>query len=319
MGFLALLMFVVLISSIVAPAATQNRSRCSDPCGNLTIPYPFGFDGCYLSPEFLITCNDSFSPPQPFLRKSNIKVTNITLYGKLEIATVAARDCYNQSGAYQGETYELGLSNFTISKSQNKFTVIGCDSYAYLRGFRSEKYYGSGCMSVCSKREFVDENSCSGSGCCQIEIPDGLDSSYITAYSFNNHTNVSNFNPCTYAFIVEDSKFNFSFKYLQNISNTTEFPMVLDWSIKYNTSACKDHAQSYQPPNNISGIFVNARRVTRGTRTLDAKISMNAKMKMTAQINALTRLEAIHVLARRDTMEMEEREEKVAPQSIVTC
>ncbi|KAF2291291.1 hypothetical protein GH714_022259 [Hevea brasiliensis] len=256
MGFLALLMVVVLLSAIEAPAAAQDRLHCSDRCGNSTIPYPFGLDGCNLSPEFLITCNDSFNPPLPFLRKSNIKVKNITLDGKLEIVTIAARDCYNQSGARQPGFRRriLTLSNFTISKSQNKFTVIGCDSYAYLQGFRDGKLYSSGCMSVCAEREFVDDNSCSGSGCCQIEIPDGLYRANVTAYSFNNHTNVSDFNPCTYAFIVEDSKFNFSFKYLQNISNTAEFPMVLDWAIEdNNTHACKDHAQSYQPPGNISG------------------------------------------------------------------
>lgn len=251
MSFLALLMVVAPLSSLLAPAAAQDRLRCPDRCGNVTIPYPFGLAGCNRSPEFLITCNYSFSPPVTFLRTSNIKVTNINLDGKLEISRLVSRDCYNKSGIRNPVGFRrrlLSLSNFTISKSQNKFTVIGCDSYGYIKGFRDGKLYSSGCMSLCAEREFVDEDSCSGSGCCQIEIPDGLYYANVTAYSFNNHTNVSDFNLCTYAFVVEDGKFNFSFKYIDNISNTTEFPVVLDWAIQENsTSACKEHAQSYKP------------------------------------------------------------------------
>ncbi|KAF2296647.1 hypothetical protein GH714_000833 [Hevea brasiliensis] len=139
--------------------------------------------------------------------------------------------------------------------SRNKFTVVGCNSYAYLHGFGRKENYSTGCMSICDSPHNVYVKSCAGSGCCQIEIPDGLYSANVTAYRFNERENVSKFNPCTYAFIVEDGKFNFSSKYVENIPQD-KFPMVLEWSIHDYTnqeasegisSACKLNAFSYKP------------------------------------------------------------------------
>ncbi|CAN7021722.1 unnamed protein product [Brassica rapa subsp. trilocularis] len=46
------------------------------------------------------------------------------------------------------------------------------------------------------------------------------------------------FNPCSYAFLVEEDMFSFSpYRDLQNLRNVTEFPVVLDWSIGNQT--CK--------------------------------------------------------------------------------
>lgn len=59
--------------------------------------------------------------------------------------------------------------------------------------------------------------------------------------SFNNHTNVSDFNPCSSAFIVEQGQFNFSSNYLRNMSKEM-LPIVLDWAIGKET--CEEAARN---------------------------------------------------------------------------
>ncbi|CBI18949.3 unnamed protein product, partial [Vitis vinifera] len=70
------LMHAVLLWVIAAAAAAAGTASaqtiapdCQATCGGVTIPYPFGTtEGCYLNRNYLITCNNTFSPPKPFLR-----------------------------------------------------------------------------------------------------------------------------------------------------------------------------------------------------------------------------------------------------------
>jgi hypothetical protein len=55
-----------------------------------------------------------------------------------------------------------------------------------------------------------DGNPCSGSGCCQTSIPKGLKSLNISTSSYDGHTNVSDFNPCGIAFLVDRSSLKLS-------------------------------------------------------------------------------------------------------------
>ncbi|KAJ0086199.1 hypothetical protein Patl1_08215 [Pistacia atlantica] len=127
------------------------KPGCEDRCGGVEIPYPFGTTtGCFLNDDFLITCNNSFNPPQPFLRKSKIPVTNITIDGRLHVMSTAGRDCYEGGKRVSvNRTRQFSLSDFSISNTENKFTVIGCDSYAYIRGYLGNQTYRTGCMSLC--------------------------------------------------------------------------------------------------------------------------------------------------------------------------
>ncbi|KAM0047265.1 hypothetical protein Hdeb2414_s0009g00326391 [Helianthus debilis subsp. tardiflorus] len=61
--------------------------------------------------------------------------------------------------------------------------------------------------------------SCSGVGCCDVAVPEGMksyDRSSTILGSFNNHENITDFNPCSYAFFVEEGKVNFSTTNLVN-------------------------------------------------------------------------------------------------------
>ncbi|KAL5805087.1 hypothetical protein ACOSQ3_031887 [Xanthoceras sorbifolium] len=246
------------------PQLAQAKPGCPTTCGGLQIVYPFGTKrGCYLNKAFLITCNYTYYPPKPFLRQSTtVVVTNISLEeGRLQVQSLVSKDCYHKNGTKSESTVtSLTLGELTFSDTQNKFTVIGCDSYGRITGEIGSKHYSKGCISECNYKDDVTDGDCSGSGCCQIDIPKGLNGIEVSASSFNNHSNVWQFNPCTYAFVIEDSQFRFG---SSNLSNTSEsVPTAIDWSItgqgncdkaKNNASyACNKNALCYQPPANNS-------------------------------------------------------------------
>ncbi|CAK9183267.1 unnamed protein product, partial [Ilex paraguariensis] len=258
----------------VAPTATQAtsamvKSGCADRCGNLRIPYPFGMTkDCYLDEDFLITCNQSFNPPIAFLGTSNIDVTKISLQGQLQVWQFVGQNCYDRNGkelSYNGATFDL--FKLTIS-TENKFTVIGCDTYAYLTFYKGDglsKFSTTGCMAICDSLNSVADGSCSGVGCCQTSIPKGVWSIEIELHSYNNYTNVSGSNHCGYAFVAEQSEFKFTPTYLRKLQNKSVLPMVVDWTVGNETCevaeknsatfACKDNTKCYKPDtgNTTSG------------------------------------------------------------------
>ena len=102
--------------------------------------------------------------------------------------------------------------------------------------------------------------SCSGIGCCQTAIPKGVKdfSINVTSYSLERRKQMRkklnvyhrideslwDFNPCNYAFLVEDGTYNFSARDLQDFGNRSKMtPVVLNWAIgNQNCSeAIKDH------------------------------------------------------------------------------
>ncbi|KAE8099910.1 hypothetical protein FH972_017854 [Carpinus fangiana] len=225
---------------LAAIAASQPDSSCYDTCGNVSVPYPFGTtDGCYLDLAFLITCNDSFEPPKPFLGSSNIDVLDISLSdGELRITNFIASDCYNESGLPVHDFYsDLTLEDFFISYTRNKFTVVGCDTYAFIYGSGVQNYT-SGLDARCDHIDSVVNGSCSGIGCSQTSIPKGISSLYLSVNSYKNHSAVRSFNPCGFAFVVEAEAYNFSSSDLQQLENTKSFPMVIDWAVGNET--CED-------------------------------------------------------------------------------
>lgn len=239
---------------LAATAASQPDPNCSKTCGNLSIPYPFGTsEGCYLDSSFLITCNYSSGIPTPFLHKGNIiTVRDISLDGELRILSSVARDCYNESGFGVNRTNRLlTLSKFTVSYTRNKFTVVGCDTYAYISGAVQAtsgalKNYTTGCISLCDKIESVDNGSCSGIGCCQTSIPEGGRELNARVRSFDNYAAVFGFNPCGFAFVVEEEAYNFSSLDLSNLRNKVKVPVVLDWAVGNETcEAAKGNMTSY--------------------------------------------------------------------------
>ncbi|MBA0681765.1 hypothetical protein Goari_023544, partial [Gossypium aridum] len=235
---------VILLNATSAAKATaavayQANSSCQSRCGEVSIPYPFGTGGdCNVSKHFFITCNTSFTPSKAFLTTSSIEILDISLDGQLRILADRSYDCYNKSGATRNFRYWLQLGKFFINNTRNKFTAIGCDTYARVEGFSGQRY-ATGCLSLCNNINDVSNGSCSGIGCCQTSIPKGVKSYNITIESYENHADVLPENPCSYAFVAENDNYTFSTSDLRGFDFKDKlFPVTLDWTI--GQKSCKE-------------------------------------------------------------------------------
>ncbi|KAH7545533.1 hypothetical protein FEM48_Zijuj01G0103800 [Ziziphus jujuba var. spinosa] len=217
-------------------AWAQSIGHCRERCGALQVPYPFGMDStnCYLGEKFLITCNETSQPPKAFLMKGNLPVADISLDGELTVMMRVARDCYTKQGKnFQNWNSTIWVPQFTISSTKNKFVAIGCDTNAFVQANRVEERYATGCISFCNSTHGFNK-SCSGSGCCKAPIASGLKNVTVQVNSYYNHRDIWDFNPCSYAFVVEESKFNFSLAILQKMDKEQvppRRPIVINWAI----------------------------------------------------------------------------------------
>ncbi|KAL0437935.1 UNVERIFIED_CONTAM: Wall-associated receptor kinase [Sesamum latifolium] len=193
---------VVSSSSSNPPVANPN---CIDRCGNVSIPFPFG-----TTPDFL----------------ANI-----------------ARDCYAPNGTGYGNDPYISFADFTVNTTANKFTLVGCDAYAYINGRRlGDREYTTGCSAFCIDEDKEDglEGPCTGLGCCELAyIPEDVWRVDIDLRSFTNYTRRSGFDNCSYAFLAEETAFNFSRQSVAKLKNVKELPMVADWAIETNMT-CKE-------------------------------------------------------------------------------
>jgi len=257
---------VLLLAAVTAATELPiAKPGCQDRCGNVSIPYPFGTgEDCYYDSKFLITCNHSFNPPQAFIGKSDLNFTEITLDGKLRLTQYIAKDCYNRAGApTESNTPWINLppqGPYVFSDIDNMFVAIGCDTYAELQGFREDKNdtYVVGCISKCSNEKYVP-NTCSGIGCCQTSIAKGIKYFEVSLSSYTNHTGIWEFNPCSFAFIIEEKQFSFFPSNLSDLKEVSEVPIIVDWSIGHNncetleknkmSNACQGQSKCHDPEN----------------------------------------------------------------------
>ncbi|KAK5842711.1 wall-associated receptor kinase 2-like [Gossypium arboreum] len=225
--------FIVVLIIFVAEVASQTKPGCSGRCGSLEIPYPFGIsEGCSLDDSFLITCNTTFSPPRPFLGPGNTPapVLNISLDGELRVSFSVARQCYDASGMLVEETTSSLVSEKFPISTRNRFTAVGCDTFAAIAGTRGQNFT-TGCLSLCDQMESVTNGSCAGIGCCQTMIPIETRNFGAAVGGLNNHSTVNSFNPCSFAFLVEEGFYNFSIADLIDMQNKQDMPVVLDWTV----------------------------------------------------------------------------------------
>ncbi|KAF5450673.1 hypothetical protein F2P56_031003 [Juglans regia] len=280
-------MFLELVISCVAVILSEMGAaavefpialspQCLNRCGNVRVPYPFGTTkDCSLNDDFLISCDNSSGSPQP-ITGANLNVTNISMNGELDILMYIAKQCY-ESGkpVHERNNPSINYPAFTISNTKNKFFTIGCDSYAYLNAFRNNESFSIGCMSICKSLTNVENGSCTGIGCCQVDIPKGLKNFTLEARSYYNHIRVSEFNPCSFAFVAkEDDMFNFSSSYLKSLQGNETFPMVFDWALGKETCEtapnkpdqyiCGGNTLCDVPPEGVDGYRCKCKEGYRG-------------------------------------------------------
>ncbi|KAA8538369.1 hypothetical protein F0562_028085 [Nyssa sinensis] len=261
MGLPLMMVFGEIIAAMAATALGQARPGCQGRCGDVNVPYPFGIgDGCYNHKSLNLSCYNR--SPTPILRifNSRFRVTNISLEGQVSILSRIGYACYDKSGSTLSDSYkptfQLPKNAYTISSTLNKFTVVGCDS----SGTVQWGDYATGCSTKCDNPTYVSNGNCSGFGCCQTSIPREV--KYYTrlnASSFNNHRKVWNFSRCTFAFVVEADKFNFSRDYLNKTKREffrLQLPTAIDWTIglekcdgakNKSDFACRGKSECYTP------------------------------------------------------------------------
>ncbi|KAH6824754.1 hypothetical protein C2S53_010829 [Perilla frutescens var. hirtella] len=251
--------------------ANTAKPGCENKCGNLTVPYPFGIGtGCSIGPGFDVNCSQSTSPPTPFISTLNLEIVEIS-DGHVRIKNWVAAACYNKSGnttRYDSILFNLTTSPYSLSEI-NRFTVVGCDDLALVAG-TSGRNFTTGCLSVCSQKSDLIEGSCTGIGCCQTFIPKGLKTFGSALGSMYNHTEVYSFNPCSYAFLGDPDRFEFSSSDIQdeNFQNRTiqNVPIVIDWAIGNGTCdqatksgdyACRDNSVCVDSDTGLGGYRCN--------------------------------------------------------------
>nr|GLL40451.1 wall-associated receptor kinase 2-like [Ipomoea trifida] len=260
MSFLVLLLLV--LSAVLGSALSKTnssisiaKSNCTDSCGNVMIPYPFGLtEECSLNSNFSIACNSS-DPPKPYLPNSNIEISDISVDGQLTVMKYIARICYSKTGeAVPPSDSWLTTSNFYVNQTANKFVAVGCDAVATVSGSdRSTKM--EGCRASCDGIGEVKNGTCSGIGCCETAIPNMAKNVYFTVGSIFNYNQTTGVVPCNYAFVVKNGGFEFSSTMLTKVWDVVEFPMVLDWIISSETcnTACQGNTSCVPVNGTVNG------------------------------------------------------------------
>ncbi|KAI3952273.1 hypothetical protein MKW92_003466, partial [Papaver armeniacum] len=227
-----LLLWLPLSSTTETPNVASGvitKPGCQDKCGNVSIPYPFGIgDGCFLDEWFEITCNETlFNPPKPMYK--DIIVSNLSIPDGQMTAEVSIARRFSDKKI--SNTSSASLRKFTFSSTKNKFIAIVCNIVALLGLNEVDAHTATGCFT----------------GCCVASIPPGLRGYLASVIYMNNLTDLS-FNPISYAFLAEESSFNFSTAYLKNFKNsgTETVPVVIDWTIGNETcDGAKRNLTSY--------------------------------------------------------------------------
>ncbi|KAE8803610.1 Wall-associated receptor kinase 5 [Hordeum vulgare] len=228
----------------VAATAMQPRETCLRRCGDIDIPYPFGVgSGCHLETgdwTFSLSCNRT-GDGRRRLYNYQIEVLDMSVRrGQLRIYSLINPWCYNATTRAMNDQnnwwYNMDITNFRINDALNRFTVIGCNSLAYIRSLNdTADRYMTGCMAMCPGVSRLENSSCAGVGCCQTAIPSGLNGYQISFEEKFNTSDTAGFSPCSYAVLLEAAAFDFRTTYITTdefmAANGRQVPLVLDWAI----------------------------------------------------------------------------------------
>ncbi|KAK8664931.1 hypothetical protein V6N13_084700 [Hibiscus sabdariffa] len=244
----------IVLASILSSAAAVVGNPipdCQRSCGNLTIDYPFGIgEGCFVH-GFEINCNTSYSPHKPFLHfgATQPEVVDIAVARnqvRIRSPVVRTKGFFrNGTGIQSIDSINLTDTPFVFNNG-NKFTVTGCNSLGLL--FLRDGNITTGCLALCDDNiEGVTDEPCSGRGCCQNSIYDGVKTIGIFIMNLLNESSIREMynisdvsatrNNCGYGFVVDQESYTFEASDLDHCSSSKikKSSLVLDWVIGYGT------------------------------------------------------------------------------------
>ncbi|CAA2992900.1 Serine threonine kinase [Olea europaea subsp. europaea] len=229
--YISLSLLVMIPMAVAVPLAKPN---CTEKCGNVFIPYPFGIgQNCSANSSYTISCKNLTTP---FLSGMNLEVIEISLENRTITLNqpVSPMNC-----SYEQKELSLGKSllgtPFFFSRYYNVLVVLGCKNVVRLRINETET--DEACVAICRKGPNSTDIGCNGVDCCQAIIPQQLRELNIiyTSSGFSASDNNSN---CGYTFLV-DRKWlqndykkyrGFQVNFLYPFDDTFVYaPVVLDW------------------------------------------------------------------------------------------
>jgi hypothetical protein len=234
----SLIFFLLFLVPEIATvsALIMARPNCTDTCGNISIPFPFGIGtGCYRNEWFSVDCNETTadSPSRAFLSRINMEVLEISIGYSNPMVRVNS-PIISSGCAGRGANLAINMtgSPFVFSYS-NIFTAMGCNNRALLNGIEPEIV---GCTSTCgannltsSSTEGKENGYCSGNNCCQTTIPSSLQVFNASLGTAEDPLNDQGWNQCKVAFIVEGAWFRNNISSPEVVQDMQYVPVILDW------------------------------------------------------------------------------------------
>jgi hypothetical protein len=232
-----LLMLMFQPATAQAPAGLA-KPNCSDRCGNISIPYPFGIGkDCYMAESFDVKCDETSKPPRAFLRSIKMELVNITLErGAVVEGPVISVD---SSGRQEGVPVNLEGTPFLFSYS-NYFIAVGCNTRASLWTKNGSDEH-TGCDSICSNGSSISNirfgnGGCSGKDCCQdMNLPLSLQ---VFNSTFKLIEGKQGSDGRKLAFLADQYWFYNNIRSPQEINkllNNNTVPMSLGWILNNNS------------------------------------------------------------------------------------
>ncbi|PWA35218.1 wall associated kinase-like 1 [Artemisia annua] len=219
----------VLITFISFTMAAQSlvplytKPGCTQMCGNISIPYPFGIEpNCFLNKWYAVDCKSS----KPYLSSiQNLPLLAIDLNEQMVLVKYPMN-----SNCQTPQILNLDLGDidnpFLFSSMHNKFMVEGCGKATISSGGREL----TGCATICSHQSSsYRRNSCYGINCCQTSIQYYLKTYNVSLMSSDTQTRSKS---CLSAFLMASGTYvNYLFPGHSLAEDNSSVPMVLRWTL----------------------------------------------------------------------------------------